>query len=967
MRRTVLALGFCLVFASPVAAQVKATVFVSGLSSPLEFVQDPSQPNVQVVVQQGGVVRVVQNGALVTQPFLDLSTVISTGGERGLLGLAFAPDYATSRRLFVNFTNPDGHTVVARFKRHATDTLRADPTTRFDLRWGGPTGTRYIVQPYSNHNGGHLAYGSDGYLYIAMGDGGSGGDPENRAQDPDTLLGKMLRIDTAVADEHTEGYVVPPDNPFTNGFALPEIWSFGLRNPWKFSVDENGAGSAGTGAIVIGDVGQGAREEIDYEPAGAGGRNYGWRLKEGFNDYLPNTPPAFLPLTDPIFDYPRTEGQSVTGGFVYRGSALVSGFRGRYFYADFVSRRVWSIGLAINSEGEATVTDRVEHTAELGGTTALGNISSFGRDSQGELYIVSFNGSIKRIDRDPLASGPIPGAMMPFGQVDTPTQNATGVVGAIGVTGWALDDTGVSSVRVYRNCLGGVDNPASCQTVLGQSVVFIGEAPFLSGARPDVAAAFPSSPNAHRAGWGLQVLTPMLPHVPNGQTSGGQGPLTLFAVATDLDGQLKLLGRSYVPGSPTFATPTSITMANDTIAKPFGTIDTPEQGATIGLTVANFGWVLTPDANTTVDGAADIVMPINGSTIVVYVDGVPVATVAYDQCRGNVGNPVPPGVYCNDDIANLFGNTSSQPPLTTRMSNPTRYRNLDAGRGAIGAYMLDTTTLSNGLHTLAWGVEDSEGRGEGIGSRFFRVLNGGASAPLQDPHASSLGPAALIADAPPAGGTVWGRTGFSRSAAWKQFPTGADGIRRVRLPEMGRLELWFREEPEAGYLVANETLWSLPAGSALQGQRFTWAPGPGYVGTYTLVFRTGRGRTTIEVTIAPPKHVAPGESHVRMSLDSAVGERSAHGGGRSVRVEGRAFDPEASIGSGVGAVHVWAHGDKGSVFLGAADLDLPSTPAGFALTSQVALPPGQYSITAYVWLERTGRWEDARTVPLRVR
>jgi len=955
---TVFLLCLWVAAASPAAAQVKAAVMVSGLNSPLEFVQDPSQPTVHVVVEQGGVVRVVQNGTLIAQPFLDLSAAISTGGERGLLGLAFAPDYASSGRVFVNFTDPAGHTVVARFTRVPTDPLRADPASRFDLRWGGPGGTRFIAQPFSNHNGGHLAFGPDNYLYIGMGDGGSGGDPGNRAQSPTTLLGKMLRIDVDVPDAHPEGYVVPADNPFTDGSALPEIWSFGLRNPWKFTFDTTGFGGTGTGAMVIGDVGQGAREEINYEPAGGGGRNYGWRLREGFAPYLPATPPAFLPLTDPILDYPRTEGRSVTGGFVYRGDALVSGFRGRYFYADFVTGRVWSVGLSLNGAGEASVTDRVEHTAELGGTGVIGNIAAFGRDSTGELYLVSFNGSIIRIVNDPSASGPIGGSVGPFGQVDTPLQNAAGVVGAIGVTGWALDDTGVANVRVYRNCLPAVDNPASCQTVLGTSVVFVAEAAFLPGARPDVEAVFPSLPNANRAGWGMQILTLMLPHVPNSQPTGGQGPMTLFAVATDLDGQLKLLGRSYVQGSPTYATPTSITMTNDTIAKPFGTLDTPLPGSTVGGSVANFGWVLTPDANTTVDGPADILMPLNGSTIVVYVDGVATATVAYDQCRGTVGNPVPGGQYCNDDVANLFGNVTGQPPFPPRTANPTRHRNLDAGRGAIGAYLLNTATLSNGLHTLAWGVEDSAGRSEGIGSRFFTVQNGAAFAPRTHPPAVTHVPALEVTEAPPADGIVWGRTGFSQTAAWQRVRPNPQTTRHVRLPEMGRLELYFQDAPESGYLVANGTLRGLPVGSVLQGQRFTWAPGPGYVGTYTLAFRHGHTRTKVQVTIAPVPATQAGESHVRMSLDAVRSERR-------VRVEGRAWDPDASIGSGVGAVHVWAQGPRGAVFLGAAELDLPRNQ--FALTSSVSLPAGHYAVTAYVWLERTGRWEDARTLALIVR
>jgi len=541
LRAMVIAGVLALPLLTPVTAdaQVKATLFVSGLSAPVEFVQDPSQPSVQVVVQLGGLVRVVQNGVLLPAPFLDLTTSVSAGGERGLLGLAFAPDYTTSGRVFVNFTNLDGHTVVARFTRSPADALKADPASRFDLRWGGPSGDRFIVQPYSNHNGGHLAFGADGYLYIGMGDGGAGGDPDNRAQDPDSLLGKMLRIDTAVPDANPEGYVVPADNPFVAGAALPEIWSFGLRNPWKFTVDISGPGSPGTNAIVMGDVGQGAREEINYEPAGVGGRNYGWRLREGLLPYLPDTPPAFLPLTEPMFDYPRTEGRSVTGGFVYRSPGLVSGFRGRYFYGDFITGRVWSLGLVINAAGEASVTGRVEHTAELGGPAVLGNISAFGTDSEGELYVVSYHGVIHKIVRDDEATGPIGGARLPFGAVDAVVMNVGGVTGAVGVTGWALDDTGVSAVGIYRPCQTGVDDPAACELVLGESVVFVGNAEFLPGKRPDVASMFPLMPNASRAGWRLQIPPDTLP----------QGGTTFFVVATDLDGQQKRLGPVEPPTS----------------------------------------------------------------------------------------------------------------------------------------------------------------------------------------------------------------------------------------------------------------------------------------------------------------------------------------------------------------------------------------------------------------------------------
>ena len=286
---------------SSALAQLASELVASGLVLPVEVVQDPTQPNVQFIVEQGGRIRVVRNDQLEPVDFLDLTSIVISGGERGLLGLAFAPDYAVSRRFFVNYTRqPDGHTVIARYRRSATDPLRADPSSRFDLVW--PTGNRFIAQPFENHNAGDLQFGSDGYLYIPLGDGGSGNDPEHRAQNPQELLGKILRINTAVLDGDPEGYDVPPDNPFVGqAGVLPEIWDFGTRNPFRATIDQIDRG--GTGALVFADVGQNAWEEVDYEPFRAGGRNYGWRNREGAHDNVTDRPPAFLPLVDPIVEY----------------------------------------------------------------------------------------------------------------------------------------------------------------------------------------------------------------------------------------------------------------------------------------------------------------------------------------------------------------------------------------------------------------------------------------------------------------------------------------------------------------------------------------------------------------------------------------------------------------------------------------------------------------------------------------
>jgi glucose/arabinose dehydrogenase len=371
------------------SAPLRAAVFVTGLQAPVAFVQDPADRTRFFAVEQAGRIRAIQNRTIV-QDFLDLRSVVSAGGERGLLGMALAPDFGTSGRFFVNFTDRNGDTVVARFRRSSP--LSADQATRFDLKWG-PERSPVIQQPAANHNGGNLAFGPDGFLYIGLGDGGDASDPRHLAQNPSSFLGKMLRIDVNVPDSHPSGYVVPASNPFIGGSpvaARPEIWSFGLRNPWRYSFDDPSLG--GTGALVIADVGQNAWEEIDYEPRARGGRNYGWRNREGAHPHVQTAPPAYLPLVDPVYEYDRSQGHSVTGGYVYRGRALGSTYRGRYFFADYIAGRVWSLGVTVNgSTGEATASGVIDHTSDLGGMAQTGNISSFGVDADGELYIVSYS------------------------------------------------------------------------------------------------------------------------------------------------------------------------------------------------------------------------------------------------------------------------------------------------------------------------------------------------------------------------------------------------------------------------------------------------------------------------------------------------------------------------------------------------------------------------------------------------
>jgi glucose/arabinose dehydrogenase len=395
-----------LLTAAPAMAQLIAVPVASRLNRPLGLVPYPGQPNTFLVIEQAGRVRLLRDGAIDGSDFIDLRSEIASGGEQGLLGVAFAPDFTSSRRVYFSFTDRAGDSVIARFLVRPDNSLRADPGTRFDLRW--PDGRRSIPQPFTNHNGGHIAFGPDGFLYFGLGDGGSGDDPGHRAQDPQSLLGKMLRIDVAVPDTHPNGYVVPPDNPFvTRAGVLGEIWAFGLRNPWRWSFDDPRRG--GTGAMLIADVGQGAWEEIDYEPARSGGRNYGWRNREGAHANLTNPPPFSQPLTDPIWEYARDAGRSITGGYVYRGSALGAAFRGRYFFADFVTNRLWSLALTVNATSrEARADAIIDHTADLG--AAASSVTSFGVDGAGELYVVNYGGTIFRISTpgapDPVPPGP---------------------------------------------------------------------------------------------------------------------------------------------------------------------------------------------------------------------------------------------------------------------------------------------------------------------------------------------------------------------------------------------------------------------------------------------------------------------------------------------------------------------------------------------------------------------------------
>jgi glucose/arabinose dehydrogenase len=313
------------------------------------------------VVEQAGIIRVVADGELLPEPFLEIVDRVASGGERGLLGLAFPVDHSTSGRFYVYYTDRQGDTVVSRFMT-GPDANRADP--------GSETILLTQNQPFSNHNGGQLAFGPDGYLYIGLGDGGSGGDPEGNGQDLGTFLGKLLRIDVSGST-----YAVPSDNPFigVNG-ARPEIWAYGLRNPWRFGFDRV------TGDLYIADVGQNAFEEVNMQPAASsGGENYGWKLMEADRCYEPRDCDQ-TGLVLPVLSYPHGGqwGSSISGGYVYRGSA-VPDLEGRYVFADFVSGRIWTAA----AEGGWAI----ELLLEAGF-----NISTFGEDGSGELYVADYGG-----------------------------------------------------------------------------------------------------------------------------------------------------------------------------------------------------------------------------------------------------------------------------------------------------------------------------------------------------------------------------------------------------------------------------------------------------------------------------------------------------------------------------------------------------------------------------------------------
>lgn len=354
---------------APDESMFRLVQVASGFRDPLYVTGAGDNSGRLFVMEQSGGIWIVQDGVLMNSAFLDLSNIVSQDvlssySERGLLGLAFHPNYIENGFFYVNYTDAGGTTHIARYQASLDDINRADPNSAQILL--------SIPQPFPNHNGGHMAFGPDGYLYISVGDGGLRDDPQAAGQNPATLLGTLLRIDVDNVGD-SQNYAIPEDNPFSRDdrFA-PEVWAFGLRNVWRFSFDR------ATGDVYIADVGQDAIEEVNFQPSfSLGGENYGWVAYEGSNRYLGGEP--ISDVTAPIFEYSHSQGCSITGGYVYRGEAIPD-LQGVYFYSDYCSGRLF-VGYR--------TPDLSWESIEL--LNLQRSISSFGEDDNGELYIIDYN------------------------------------------------------------------------------------------------------------------------------------------------------------------------------------------------------------------------------------------------------------------------------------------------------------------------------------------------------------------------------------------------------------------------------------------------------------------------------------------------------------------------------------------------------------------------------------------------
>jgi glucose/arabinose dehydrogenase len=350
----------------PPATSIAVGRIADGLQAPV-FLTAPAGDSRQFVVEQPGRIRIVANNAVLPTPFLDISARVGSGGERGLLGLAFHPNHATNGWFYVDYTDTSGNTRIERYTVSSNAAVADASSAKLILT---------VAQPFANHNGRLPAFGPDGKLYLGMGDGGSAGDPQGNGQNRNSLLGKILRIDV----DNGDPYAIPANNPFVGtAGARGEVWAWGLRNPWRFAFDRT------DGMLYIGDVGQGRYEEIDAVPATTAGANFGWNVREGDHCYPSGTSCSSTGLVAPVLEYSHDDGCSVTGGFVYRGS--IASLRGHYFYGDYCGG--WVRSFRLQASG---TTERTEWSFG-----SIGRILSFGEDALGEVYVLTDAGVVWRI------------------------------------------------------------------------------------------------------------------------------------------------------------------------------------------------------------------------------------------------------------------------------------------------------------------------------------------------------------------------------------------------------------------------------------------------------------------------------------------------------------------------------------------------------------------------------------------
>ena len=395
MKKILLRLLLIFLFVNKLFPQIEAKMIAKNFDKPIYIKNYPGYINRLLVVEQGGIIKIIEKNTVLDIPFLDISDrthqPVYPGDEMGMLGLAFDPNFETNKYFYVNYVDEDDFTIISRFI--------------VKNKLGNADSEEVLIklkQPYMNHNGGFIEFGFDGYLYISVGDGGSAGDPENRAQDLSNLFGTILRIDV----NKDKGYHIPKDNPFINNNKIKkEIWHYGLRNVWRFSFDR------ATGDMYIGDVGQNNWEEINFQASDSkGGLNFGWNILEGTHCYPDDNQGCLKDNTVlPLFEYPNDanyfktllgwkqsnmQGCSITGGYVYRGNNMPDLF-GRYFFGDYCTGKIWSLK---NDNGDIDLKDHTEELLESMDNKGF-YLSSFGEDEKGELYIVNYSGQVYSITK----------------------------------------------------------------------------------------------------------------------------------------------------------------------------------------------------------------------------------------------------------------------------------------------------------------------------------------------------------------------------------------------------------------------------------------------------------------------------------------------------------------------------------------------------------------------------------------